>query len=60
MGNEEDRRLYAGVKRKASERSKEGGESVMQYTGRKEGVLREILDRALGALGDVKEDECDG
>ncbi|EKJ70488.1 hypothetical protein FPSE_09349 [Fusarium pseudograminearum CS3096] len=49
--NEEDRKLYEGVKREASEASIAGGEDVMAYNKRKENVIREILQRAFKALG---------
>lgn len=49
--NEEDRKLYAKVKREASEASIAGGEGVMEYNKRKENVIREILQRAFKALG---------
>ncbi|KAM5344826.1 hypothetical protein ACJ41O_010688 [Fusarium nematophilum] len=49
--NEEERELYARVKRESAEVSAKNGENVMQYNKRKEAVIREILQRAFKALG---------
>lgn len=49
--NEDDRELYAQTKRVAAEQSSELGENVMQYNFRKEGVIREIIERAFKDLG---------
>lgn len=49
--HEDDRVLYAGVKREAAKASREGGETVMQYNDRKEGVILEILERVFKAHG---------
>lgn len=49
-----DRDLYAGVKREAAELSTAAGETMMQYTGRKEKVIHEILDRAFRDLGYIQ------
>ncbi|KAL4782841.1 grpb/dephospho-CoA kinase [Aspergillus varians] len=56
--NEGDRELYADVKRQAARESREAGESVNEYTDRKEPVIREILRKvyeAHGLLGDTKD-----
>lgn len=47
----EDRERYAAVKREAAAASREAGESVQDYTFRKEFVIKEILDRAFKAQG---------
>lgn len=49
--NAEDRELYARTKKECSELSKLGGESVMDYTYRKEGVIKDILNRAFKRFG---------
>lgn len=51
--NVEDRELYARTKRECSEASRLSGESVMEYTYRKEGVIKDILHRAFKRLGYV-------
>jgi GrpB-like predicted nucleotidyltransferase (UPF0157 family) len=51
--NAEDRELYTRTKKEASEASKLGGESMMDYTSRKEGVIKDILQRAFKRLGYV-------
>lgn len=43
--------MYAAVKREAAAASREAGESVQDYTFRKEFVIQEILDRAFRAQG---------
>ncbi|KUJ09663.1 UPF0157-domain-containing protein [Mollisia scopiformis] len=50
IGNSEDRELYAKIKKESSEASKLAGESMMQYTYRKDAVVRDILHRALDHL----------
>ena len=52
--NVEDRELYARTKKECSEASKLGGESVMDYTYRKEGVIKDILHRAFRRFGYIK------
>jgi len=49
--HEDDRVLYAQVKREAAEASRAAGEDVMQYNVRKQAVLRQILDRMFLAQG---------
>jgi GrpB-like predicted nucleotidyltransferase (UPF0157 family) len=49
--HEDEQALYARAKRDAAEASRLGGETVMQYNGRKEKVVREILQRAFKAHG---------
>lgn len=49
----EDRELYARTKKQASEASKLGGESMMEYTARKEGIIKDILHRAFKRFGYV-------
>ncbi|PLN82618.1 GrpB protein-domain-containing protein [Aspergillus taichungensis] len=39
LAHEDDRVLYAGVKREAARASREGGETVMQYNDRKEAII---------------------
>jgi len=51
--NLDDRELYAKTKRECSEASKLGGESMMEYTYRKEGVIKDILQRAFKRFGYV-------
>ncbi|KAA8644275.1 hypothetical protein EYZ11_002851 [Aspergillus tanneri] len=43
--HEEDRIRYAAAKREAAEASRNAGETVMQYTDRKEPVIRDILQK---------------
>ena len=50
----EDLHLYATVKRECAAASEAAGESMQEYTLRKEKVLREILDRAYRDLGYIK------
>ena len=50
----EDLKLYAKVKRECAEASEAAGESMQEYTVRKERGLREILDRAFRDLGYIK------
>lgn len=47
----EDRDRYAAVKREAAAASREAGETVQDYTMRKQFVIIEILDRAFKAEG---------
>lgn len=49
--DEQDRALYAKVKRDASERSNAGGEATMGYNRRKQDVIRDIYERAFAAAG---------
>jgi GrpB-like predicted nucleotidyltransferase (UPF0157 family) len=46
-----DRERYAAAKRAAAVATNLAGEDVTGYTARKEGVIREILDRAFHAAG---------
>lgn len=46
----EDRELYAKVKRECSEASTKGGESMQEYTDRKNGVIAQIMERAVQRL----------
>ncbi|KAG8417400.1 hypothetical protein J3458_004909 [Metarhizium acridum] len=50
-GNAGDRERYAEIKRVSARESREKGESMMEYTARKEKVVLEILDNAFRALG---------
>lgn len=52
--NVEDRELYARTKKECSEASKLGGESVQDYTYRKEGVIMGILQRAFKRFGYIR------
>ncbi|POS81468.1 hypothetical protein DHEL01_v200145 [Diaporthe helianthi] len=47
----EDRDRYAAAKREAAAASREAGETMQDYTNRKDSVIREILDRAFRAEG---------
>ncbi|KAI0469789.1 grpb/dephospho-CoA kinase [Xylariaceae sp. FL0804] len=47
----EDRELYARTKAEASSESLRLGESMMEYTQRKEEVIRQVLKRAFRNLG---------
>jgi len=49
-----DLQLYATVKRECAAASESAGESVQEYTQRKEKTIREILDRAFRDLGYIK------
>lgn len=50
----EDLQLYAKVKRECAVATETAGESLQQYTLRKEKVIREILDRAFRDLGYIQ------
>ena len=50
----EDRELYAKVKRECAEATVKGGESMQEYTDRKDGTIEEIRQRAFRSLGYVK------
>ncbi|KIW24462.1 uncharacterized protein PV07_10173 [Cladophialophora immunda] len=50
----EDLQLYAAVKRECAASSEAAGESMQEYTVRKDKVVREILDRAFRDLGYIK------
>lgn len=47
----EDRDRYAAAKREAAAATREAGETVEDYTLRKQFVIREILERAFKAEG---------
>ncbi|KIW97413.1 uncharacterized protein Z519_02806 [Cladophialophora bantiana CBS 173.52] len=49
-----DLQLYATVKRECAAASEEAGESMQEYTLRKDKIVREILDRAFRDLGYIK------
>jgi uncharacterized protein YcgI (DUF1989 family)/GrpB-like predicted nucleotidyltransferase (UPF0157 family) len=49
-----DLQLYATVKRESAAASDAAGESIQEYTIRKEKTVREILDRAFRDLGYIK------
>ncbi|ORY55881.1 GrpB domain protein [Pseudomassariella vexata] len=49
--HEDDRRAYENVKRKAADASRKAAENMNQYTARKNGIIREILDRAFADQG---------
>ena len=49
-----DRELYAKVKREAAEQTAVAGDSVMDYTHRKDVTIHEILERAFRDLGYIK------
>jgi len=53
--HEDDRELYAKVKRECALASLEKGGDMMDYTRRKEDVIREILNRAYIKLGYLSE-----
>lgn len=50
----DDLQLYAAVKREAAAASEEAGESLPEYTARKNKVVKEILDRAFRELGSIE------
>jgi GrpB-like predicted nucleotidyltransferase (UPF0157 family) len=50
----EDLQLYATVKRECAAASEAAGESMQEYTLRKEKIVREILNRAFRDLGYIK------
>lgn len=50
----DDLQLYATVKRQAAAASIAAGESMQEYTVRKDKIVREILDRAFRDLGYIK------
>jgi GrpB-like predicted nucleotidyltransferase (UPF0157 family) len=50
-GHEEDKREYGVVKRAAAKAAVEGGESMMEYTARKDEVIAGILKKAYKDLG---------
>ena len=52
--HEEERELYAKVKRECAEQAERGGEGMVGYTERKGGCVREILGRAYRGLGYVE------
>jgi GrpB-like predicted nucleotidyltransferase (UPF0157 family) len=51
LKNTEDLQLYAKVKRESARASEAAGESMQQYTDRKDKVVKEILSRAFRNLG---------
>ena len=53
LNSPEDLQLYATVKRECAAASEAAGESMQDYTVRKDEVVREILDRAFRDLGYV-------
>ncbi|KAF9880300.1 hypothetical protein CkaCkLH20_02254 [Colletotrichum karsti] len=53
--HEDDRELYARAKIEAAGASKGLGETIMQYTQRKDNVIQEILERAFRAKGYLPE-----
>jgi GrpB-like predicted nucleotidyltransferase (UPF0157 family) len=50
----EDLQLYAAIKRESAVASEAAGESMREYTARKEKVLLEILNRAFHDLGYIR------
>ena len=50
----EDLELYAKVKREAAEQAKVAGDSMMDYTQRKDKTIHEILNRAFRDLGYIE------
>ncbi|KAJ4252329.1 hypothetical protein NW762_010927 [Fusarium torreyae] len=52
--NEDDRKLYANIKRGAAKLSVEKGENINEYTARKDNVIHEILQRAFKDLGYIE------
>ncbi|KAK5993865.1 Meiotically up-regulated gene protein [Cladobotryum mycophilum] len=54
LAHEDDRELYAQVKREAAQATNEVDGSVMDYNLRKEFVIREILQRAFRGLGYIQ------
>lgn len=51
LQHEDDRELYARTKKECAAISRDSGEAMMEYTLRKEEVIRQILARAFKALG---------
>ncbi|KAM6485052.1 grpb/dephospho-CoA kinase [Trichoderma sp. SZMC 28011] len=49
-----DREMYAAVKREAAEATKKAGETMHEYTERKNDCIREILGRAFRDLGYIQ------
>jgi GrpB-like predicted nucleotidyltransferase (UPF0157 family) len=54
IAHEDEREVYAKIKREAAAISRDKGELITEYNYRKQDVLREILDRAMRELGYVK------
>lgn len=54
--HDEDRALYAGVKRESAVRAREAGETSAGYNRRKEEVVRAILERAFRSFGYIKDE----
>lgn len=51
LSHPDDKELYAETKRGAMRESSQSGENMMQYTGRKDAIVREILQKAFRSLG---------
>jgi len=49
-----DRALYASLKREAAEQSTLAGNTMMEYTRRKDRVIQDILERAFRELGYIQ------
>lgn len=54
--HEDDKELYARIKKECAAVSREKGDSMMEYTLRKEWVIKEILMRAFKGLGYLDQD----
>lgn len=53
LRHEEDRLAYAAIKREAAEASTKAGESMPEYTNRKDKLIHDILHKAFTELGYV-------
>lgn len=54
LRNPEDLQLYAKVKREAAEQSAIAGDSMMDYTQRKDNTIQDILERAFRDMGYIQ------
>lgn len=54
LQNDDDRALYAEIKKEAARQTTETGGVMMDYNFRKDGVIRQILQRAFKELGYVQ------
>lgn len=55
ISHPDDKELYAEAKRRAMVESTQFGESIMQYTKRKDNIVGEILQKAFQSMGYVDE-----
>jgi GrpB-like predicted nucleotidyltransferase (UPF0157 family) len=51
LDHEDDRLAYAEAKRQAASAAREAGDTVLEYSKRKQPVIRDILKRAFAARG---------